>query len=174
MEEVRETERVKYLEEEEQRMVAKRDNLRRDLEHEQRVTLELESWLNDRKIHLRELHRFWTEKLKTDVAQKEQELQELIAARDADLKRREDAEERFVSATEFVRVEMEKREKLRLEKERVDLERRMAVRIQAWWRMTMVRKGLGPFKKLIKKQAEQQKAKNHMEERSRRKMQTKN
>ena len=50
------------------------NRLKRDLEHEQRVTLEIEGWLNDRRIKLKELHKFWSEKLRLDVAQKDQEL----------------------------------------------------------------------------------------------------
>ena len=52
--------------------------MKRDLEHEQRVTLEIEGWLSDRRIKLKELHKFWSEKLRVDVAQKDQELQELL------------------------------------------------------------------------------------------------
>ena len=48
--------------------------MKRDLEHEQRVTLEIEGWLSDRKIKLKDLHKFWSEKLRVDVAQKDQEL----------------------------------------------------------------------------------------------------
>ena len=44
------------------------------MEHEQRVTLEIEGWLSDRRIKLKELHKFWSEKLRLDVAQKDQEL----------------------------------------------------------------------------------------------------
>ena len=50
------------------------NRLKRDLEHEQRVTLEIEGWLDDRRITLKELHKFWSEKLRVDVAQKDQEL----------------------------------------------------------------------------------------------------
>ena len=50
------------------------NRLKRDLEHEQRVTLEIEGWLSDRRIKLKELHKFWSEKLRMDVAQKDQEL----------------------------------------------------------------------------------------------------
>lgn len=44
------------------------------MEHEQRVTLEIEGWLSDRRIKLKDLHKFWSEKLRLDVAQKDQEL----------------------------------------------------------------------------------------------------
>ena len=39
------------------------------MEHEQRVTLEIEGWLSDRKIKLKDLHKVWSEKLRVDVAQ---------------------------------------------------------------------------------------------------------
>ena len=59
-------------------------SLHRDVQYEHRVTCELESWLGDRRQHLKELHRHWTEKLKLDVSQKDAELAELTAAREAD------------------------------------------------------------------------------------------
>ena len=91
--------------------------MKRDLEHEQRVTLEIEGWLSDRKIKLKDLHKFWSEKLRVDVAQKDQELavrrtevgkhasvqivpsefQELTSSREVDQKRKEEAMERLTS-----------------------------------------------------------------------------
>ncbi len=44
------------------------NSLKREIEHEQRVTLELESWLQDRRSRLRSLHRHWAERLQQDVA----------------------------------------------------------------------------------------------------------
>ena len=49
-------------------------------EHEQRVTLEIEGWLNDRRIKLKELHKFWSEKLRSDITLKDQELAEVHTA----------------------------------------------------------------------------------------------
>ena len=49
-----------------------RFSLKRDIEHEQRVTLEVESWLNDRRIYLKGMHKFWAEKSKADIAAKDQ------------------------------------------------------------------------------------------------------
>ncbi len=54
---VREGERAKRLETEEANLVTWRDELKREVEHEQRVTLEMESWLNERRAQLRALHR---------------------------------------------------------------------------------------------------------------------
>ena len=116
--------------------------MKRDLEHEQRVTLEIEGWLSDRKIKLKDLHKFWSEKLRVDVAQKDQELavrwtelgnyacvqivsssfQELTSSREVDQKRKEDAMERLAEARLFVEVETEKRRKKREAQERADLE----------------------------------------------------
>ena len=36
------------------------------------MTLEVESWLNDRRIHLKSLHKYWTEKIKVDITAKDQ------------------------------------------------------------------------------------------------------
>ena len=50
-------------------------SLKRDIEYEQRVTVEIESWLDDRRSHLKELRKFWTEKAKNDIAAKDLEFQ---------------------------------------------------------------------------------------------------
>ena len=73
--------------------------------------------------------------------------QELMQSRETDQKRKEDLRLEFETATQFVNAELERREQIRLAQERQDLEDRTAVRIQSWWRMVMVRKGLGQFKK---------------------------
>lgn len=63
------------------------------------------------------------------------------------MERKREAEERLRTTRAFVKQEQERREVIRKQKERLDLEIRTAVRIQAWWRMTMVRRGLGHFRK---------------------------
>jgi hypothetical protein len=60
-------------------------------------------------------------------------------------------------ATTFVREELERRERLRKAKERMQLEIKTAIKIQAWWRMIMVRRNLGPFRKRRAKPVKQQK-----------------
>ena len=70
-----------------------------------------------------------------------------MQSRETDQKRKEELKAEFERATEFVKEELERRERIRVAQERKNLEVRTAVRIQSWWRMIMVRKGLGPFKK---------------------------
>ena len=48
------------------------------------MTLEIESWLDDRRSHLKSLHKFWTEKIKADIAQKDLQLAELTQAREGE------------------------------------------------------------------------------------------
>lgn len=63
------------------------------------------------------------------------------------MKRKDDAEAQFEEAKAFVEAEYFSREQKRLAKAQFELEWRTAIRIQSWWRMTMVRKCLGPYKK---------------------------
>lgn len=109
--------------------------------------MEIESWLNERRSHLKELLQFWIEKSKVDITAKEAQLQELIANREADLKRKEEAEQRLKDARHYVEAELARREEIRIEQEQQEVQIRTTVRIQAWWRMIMVRKGFGQFKK---------------------------
>eukprot|EP00094_Tigriopus_californicus_P000071 TCALIF_00069-PA protein Name:"Similar to Iqcg IQ domain-containing protein G (Rattus norvegicus)" AED:0.23 eAED:0.23 QI:0/0.33/0/0.5/1/1/4/0/284 len=157
LERVRESERVALFDEEEREMVEKRDNYKRDIEYEHRVTVEIESWLNERRSHLKELLQFWIEKSKVDIATKEGQLQELIANREADLKRKEEAEQRLKEARQYVEAELVRREQIRIEQEEQAVQIKTTVRIQAWWRMMMVRRGLGQFKKKKTNQPEPKK-----------------
>ena len=130
----------------------------RDVEYEHRVTCELESWLGDRRQYLKEQHRHWTEKLKSDVSAKDAELAELLAAREADQKQKQEVTRECQEASKFVEEELSRREAERLAKERAELEETTAVFIQAWWRMIMVRKGLGQFRKKKLKMQQQGKS----------------
>ena len=55
--------------------------------------------------------------------------------------------ESYEEAKEFIDVAKEKMRRAEEIKERQELERRSATKIQSWWRMIMVKRCLGPYKK---------------------------
>ena len=60
---------------------------------------------------------------------------------------------RYTEAKEFIDIAREKLRKAEEIKQRQILETKSATKIQSWWRMIMVRRGLGQYKK--KKKAAQ-------------------
>ena len=95
----------------------------------------------------------------TEIIVKENELQALIDSREKDQQRLELTVKKTKEARDFVKFTIEERDRLRKAKERMRLENAMAIKIQAWWRMTMVLKCLGPFKKRKKQMQAAQAAK---------------
>ena len=100
---VREEEQTSAMTSTEEVLTEQRDALKVEIEHEQRVTMEVESWLKDRNVHLNKLHegeinfnrKFcfdsiclgfwfrveWKQRLATEIIVKEDELQSLIDSR---------------------------------------------------------------------------------------------
>ena len=74
-------------------------------------------------------------------------MQALIDSREKDRQRLNQTLAKTKEAREFVRSHVEERDRIRREKEQMKLETAMAIKIQAWWRMIMVKKCLGPYKK---------------------------
>jgi len=105
-------------------------SLKRDIEHEQRVTNEIETWLLERRVQLKSLHRHWSERLVSDVATADRALAEVTQARETDLARKAEVEARLSESEAYVAAVEEKRERDRIRRERLDLEIRTAIRIQ--------------------------------------------
>ena len=99
---------------------------------------------------------------------KEDELQTLINSRLKDQQRYEETKRKTKEAKEFFKFTIAERERLKKAKERMKLETAMAIKIQSWWRMIMVLKGLGPFKKLKKMKQAAQAAKRERENKKKR------
>ena len=93
------------------------------------------------------MHAQWTRKLRDDVAAKEAELQKLKNERESDRQAFLEAKEKYQEAKEYIDVAKEKIRKDEEIKERRALETKSAIKIQSWWRMIMVRRCLGPYKK---------------------------
>ena len=129
-EEVRETERRTDLDTEELSLGTRIKNLEMDIEHEERVTAEVESFLRDQHLEFSTKLAEWTQRYKEDTERKRQELESVIEKRADGLEKLKSQTQLCADTEKFVaRVKAEK-ERLRLAQE---LERRRemsAVRIQ--------------------------------------------
>ena len=129
-EEVRETERRTDLDTEELSLGSRIKNLEMDIEHEERVTAEVESFLRDQHLEFSTKLAEWTQRYKEDTERKRQELESVIEKRADGLEKLKSQTQLCADTEKFVaRVKAEK-ERLRLAQE---LERRRemsAVRIQ--------------------------------------------
>ena len=80
-EEVRETESKTDLETEETRLTNRIKNLEMDIEHEDRVTTEVESFLRDQHLEFSAKLAEWTQRVEEDTRSKRQELEEVVNKR---------------------------------------------------------------------------------------------
>lgn len=154
LEHVREDESIRVMQKREADLVTEITRLQTEIAHENRVNMEIESWLRDRHTFLTNLHAIWTKKLRDDVAAKESELQKLKDARDYDKQALTLATSRYAEAKIFIDKTKEQMKLVQHAKEQMALEIRAAIKIQSWWKMLMVRKCLGPYKKKKKTAAD--------------------
>ena len=146
-EEVRETESKTDLETEETRLANSIKNLEMDIEHEERVTAEVESFLRDQHLEFSAKLSEWTQRYEEDTRRKRQELEEVVTKRVEGLDKLKFQTQLCAETEKFVaRVKAEK-ERARAARELEARRERSAVRLQAWWRGIMVRCYLGQFRK---------------------------
>ena len=146
-EEVRETESKTDLETEETRLANSIKNLEMDIEHEERVTAEVESFLRDQHLEFSAKLSEWTQRYEEDTRRKRQELEEVVTKRVEGLDKLKFQTQLCAETEKFVaRVKAEK-ERARAARELEARRERSAVRLQAWWRGIMVRCCLGQFRK---------------------------
>ena len=163
---VRLEERRSNLEEEEQHLKTIINNLELDIEHEDRVTAEVEGFLRDQHLEFSAKLREWTEKYEEDTERKRKELEDVIEARKTGLEKLKSQTENCAETERFVQVVREEKARLRAAQELEVRREECCVRLQAWWRGLMVRCCLGQFRKnkvlrtkLLKIQKDRAKAK---------------
>ena len=118
-----------------------------DIEHEERVTAEVESFLRDQHLEFSAKLSEWTQRYEEDTRRKRQELEEVVTKRVEGLDKLKFQTQLCAETEKFVaRVKAEK-ERARAARELEARRERSAVRLQAWWRGIMVRCCLGQFRK---------------------------
>ncbi|XP_036673356.3 dynein regulatory complex protein 9 [Drosophila suzukii] len=126
-------------------------DIRQKLAREERVSAELRSFRQREIMELQARIKEWQERYVSEMRRvdREAEAWELRILEQKKLlqRHREIFEERMTYVQEYRAQKEEEQRLLNLQIHRIEC----AVRLQAWWRGTMVRRGLGPFKKKPKR-----------------------
>jgi len=136
---------------EEQLLKNELDEVRKDIEMENRTHTDVKNFLIKKRRWLEDKVEFWMEKYETDTESKSQELVQLKADKERDLKVLQELARTYDDYERVVLEDRAEKQRIREEKERKELELVTSIKIQAWWRGTMVRRGLGEFKQESKK-----------------------
>ena len=146
-EEVKEQQKRTDLDTEEQHLNNRIKNLEMDIEHEERVTAEVESFLRDQHLEFSTKLTEWTQKYEEDTQRKKEELEAVIERRAEMLEKLKNQTLICAETEKFVAAVKAEKERLRKAKELEMKREKSAVKVQAWWRGIMVRCCLGQFRK---------------------------
>lgn len=122
------------------------EKLRMKTEEENRVHMEIEMFLKKEQQKLEEKLEFWMEKFDKDTEAKQNELNALKAAKATDLSHLQELAKTIREYEQVIIEDRIEKEKTRRKLEQDDLELKSIVKLQAWWRGTVVRKEIGGFK----------------------------
>ncbi|CAO2631609.1 Dynein regulatory complex protein 9 [Lemmus lemmus] len=122
------------------------EKLRMKTEEENRIHMEIETFLKKEQQKLEEKLEFWMEKFDKDTEAKQNELNALKAAKATDLSHLQDLAKTIREYEQVIIEDRMEKEKTRKKLEQDDLELKSVVKLQAWWRGTVVRKEIGGFR----------------------------
>uniref|UniRef100_A0A4W5Q6J4 Dynein regulatory complex protein 9 n=1 Tax=Hucho hucho TaxID=62062 RepID=A0A4W5Q6J4_9TELE len=89
----------------------------------------------------------WMERYERDMEDKQQELNSLRNNKANNLSQLQELAKKYRDSEQVVIEDRMEKEALRRKLEKEHMERDAATKIQSWWRGTLVRRGLGPYKK---------------------------
>ncbi|XP_004745449.1 dynein regulatory complex protein 9 isoform X1 [Mustela putorius furo] len=122
------------------------EKLRLKTEEENRIHLEIETFLRKEQQKLEEKLEFWMEKFDKDTEMKQNELNALKAAKASDLAHLQELARTIREYEQVIIEDRLEKEKARKKREQDDLELKSIIKLQAWWRGTMVRREIGGFR----------------------------
>ncbi|XP_041419151.1 dynein regulatory complex protein 9-like isoform X2 [Xenopus laevis] len=117
------------------------------VDEEIRVHIEIENFLRQHQQELEQKLEYWMEKYDKDTEEKQAELNSLKASRAHDLAL---LQEMATKCKDFEKVIIEDRlEKEKAQRQKIQEMKELTsvIKLQAWWRGMMVRRGLGSYKK---------------------------
>lgn len=127
------------------------ETLHYKIDEEARVNSEIETYLRQHHQILEDKVEYWMDKYDRDVEQKQHELDVLKASKANDLAKLQELTQKYSEYEKVVIEDRVAKEQARRKAEQELEELKSAVKIQSWWRGTMVRKQLGPYSKKKKK-----------------------
>ncbi|XP_005639646.1 dynein regulatory complex protein 9 isoform X1 [Canis lupus baileyi] len=122
------------------------EKLRLKTEEENRIHMEIETFLKKEQQKLEEKLEFWMEKFDKDTEMKQNELNALKSAKASDLAHLQELAKTIREYEQVIIEDRTEKEKTRKKIEQEDLELKSIIKLQAWWRGTMVRREIGGFK----------------------------
>ncbi|XP_023788745.1 IQ domain-containing protein G isoform X1 [Cyanistes caeruleus] len=125
-------------------------NLRSKIDEEIHLHMETDNFLTQQYEKVKEKLEYWMEKYKKDTAAKDEELDDLRALKAENLETMQRFAKECLMFQATIIIDRTEKEDKRKQREREALELKSAVKVQAWWKGTMVRRFLGRYKELEK------------------------
>ncbi|XP_053807249.1 dynein regulatory complex protein 9 isoform X2 [Vidua chalybeata] len=141
-------------------------NLKSKIDEEIQLHTETENFLTQQYQEVKEKLEYWIEKYKKDTAAKDEELDDLRALKAENLETMQRFAKECLTFQATIIIDRTDKEAKRKQIEQEALELKSAVKVQAWWKGTMVRRFLGPYQELEKYLKEQLGEKERAKEKS--------
>ncbi|XP_017654986.1 dynein regulatory complex protein 9 isoform X2 [Nannospalax galili] len=122
------------------------EKIRMKTEEENQVHMAIETFLKTEQQKLEKKLEFWMEKFDKDTETKQNELNALQAAKASDLSQLQDLAKMIREYEQVITEDQIEKEKIRKKIEQDELELKSIIKLQAWWRGTVVRREIGGFK----------------------------
>ncbi|OXB62083.1 hypothetical protein ASZ78_010488 [Callipepla squamata] len=126
-------------------------DLKRKTDEEIRVHMEIENFLRHYYKKVKEKLEYWADKYENDMDAKDEELNALKASKAKNLEMLQRFASECWTFEETIIADRAQKEAERRKGEQDALELKSILKLQAWWRGTMVRRNLGPYQNLRKK-----------------------
>ncbi|XP_077383510.1 dynein regulatory complex protein 9 [Festucalex cinctus] len=139
----------------EKRLQVRIEELMDHLKLQERVHDESKIFLKKHNAELQEQLLQWQECTEKNMQEKEQHLNHTRQRRAANLETLTTMQKKYSEMEEVVKEEREEEERLR----QLELRNKSALKVQAWWRGCMVRKGFGIYRKVEEKKSKKKKKK---------------
>ncbi|NXG46230.1 DRC9 protein, partial [Psilopogon haemacephalus] len=139
------------------------EKLKSKTDEEIRVHMETENFLRQQHKKLEEKLEHWMDKYENDTDAKDEELDALKASKANNLERLQRLAEECQMFEETIISDRAEKEARRKQLEQDALELKSTLKLQAWWRGTMVRRYLGPYQALRTFLEKQRSAQNEKE-----------
>ncbi|NWV78436.1 DRC9 protein, partial [Dasyornis broadbenti] len=125
-------------------------NLKSKTDEEIQVHKETEIFLMQQYQKVKEKLEYWMEKYKKDTDAKDEELDDLRALKAENLETMQRYAKECLAFQATIIIDRTEKEMRRKQIEQEALELKSTLKVQAWWKGTMVRKFLGPYQELEK------------------------
>ncbi|NWS83262.1 DRC9 protein, partial [Toxostoma redivivum] len=125
-------------------------NLKIKTDEEIQLHTETENFLTQQYQKVKEKLEYWMEKYNKDTAAKDGEMDDLKALKAENLETMQRFAKECLTFQETIIIDRTDKEAKRKQREQEALEQKSALKVQAWWKGTMVRRFLGPYQELEK------------------------